>query len=83
MYAAWTACGLEAGRAGSQSAASPSAAHFRTFRLSSAHFMRVAEMSMPSRSRTKRRSRRISSSTDMPLTSSETMDAAAWLIAQP
>ena len=38
---------------------------------------------MPSRSRTNARSSLSSSSTVMPLTSSEAIDAAAWLIAQP
>ena len=46
-----------------------------TFSDSSAHFMRVAEMSMPSRSRTKSRSSRTRSSTGMPITSSEAIDA--------
>ena len=71
------------GVAGSQSTAAPSPALLRTFSDSSAHFMRVAEMSMPSRSRTNERSSAARSSTLMPLTSSEAIDAAAWLIAQP
>ena len=40
------------GVAGSQSTAWPSAAPLRTFSVSSAHFIRVAEIVMPSRSRT-------------------------------
>src|SRR6476660_6446012 len=73
----------EAGVAGSQSTAPPRLALLSTLSDSSAHFMRVAEMSMPSRSRTNERSRRRMSSTFMPLTSSEAIEAAAWLIAQP
>src|SRR3954451_7088782 len=73
----------EAGVAGSHSAAAPRPALLSTLRLSSAHFMRVAEISMPSRSRMKSRSRRSRSSTVMPFTSSEAIEAAAWLIAQP
>ena len=68
--------GLPLGRA-------PRPARLSTLRLSSAHFMRVAEMSIPSSRRTNERSSRSSSSTFMPLTSSEAIDAAAWLIAQP
>ncbi len=67
----------------SQSAAAPRPALLSTLRDSSAHFMRVAEMSIPSSSRMNVRSRRSRSSTFMPLTSSEAIDAEAWLIAQP
>ena len=46
----------EAGVSASQSTAPPSAADLTTFSDSKAHFIRVAEMSMPSRSRMKLRS---------------------------
>ena len=42
----------DGGVSGSQSTAAPSPALLSTFSDSSAHFMRVAEMSIPSRSRT-------------------------------
>src|SRR5919199_3925595 len=67
----------------SHCAAAPRLALLSTFSESSAHFIRVAEMSIPSSSRTKSRSSLRSSSGVMPLTSSETIDADAWLIAQP
>ena len=67
----------------SQATAWPSPADLSTFSDSSAHFMRVAEMSIPSRSSTKSRSRRRRSSTGMPSTSSDAMEADACEIAQP
>ena len=67
----------------SQATAWPSPADLSTFSESRAHFMRVAEMSIPSRSSTKSRSRRRRSSTGMPMTSSEAIEADAWEIAQP
>ena len=54
-----------------------------TFSDSSAHFIRVAEMSIPSRSSTNDRSSASSSEIFIPLTSSEAIEAAAWEIAQP
>src|SRR3954451_13860044 len=73
----------DAGVSGSQSTAPPRPADFRTFSDSSAHFMRVAEMSIPRKSSMNERSSFSRSATGMPLTSSEAIDAAAWLIAQP
>jgi cellulose synthase/poly-beta-1,6-N-acetylglucosamine synthase-like glycosyltransferase len=71
------------GTSPSQPTSPPSAALLSTFSDSRPHFSRVALSSMPSSSRTKSLSRRSSSSTFMPLTSSEVSDALAWLIAQP
>ena len=67
----------------SHATAWPSPADLSTFSVSSAHFMRVAEMSIPSRSSTKSRSSRIRSSTGMPTSSSDAIDADACEIAQP
>src|SRR4051794_22695093 len=78
-----SASASDGGVAGSQSTDPPSPALLRTFSDSSAHFIRVAEMSIPSRSRTNERSSLTTSSTFIPLTSSDAIDAAAWLIAQP
>ena len=72
-----------AGVSVSQPAAWPSPALLSTFRLSSAHFMRVAEMSIPSRSSTNSRSSSSSSPTGIPITSSEAIEADACEIAQP
>ena len=72
-----------AGVSGSQSTAWPSAAPFSTLSESSAHFIRVAEMSIPNRSRMNLRSRRSKSSDPIPLTSSEAIEAAACEIAHP
>src|SRR5919199_783047 len=69
--------------ASSHCAAAPRLALLSTFSASSAHFIRVAEMSIPSSSSTNSRSRRRSSSGVMPLISSDTIEADAWLIAHP
>jgi hypothetical protein len=71
------------GVSGSHATAWPSPADLSTLSVSSAHFIRVAEMSIPSRSSTKSRSSRIRSSTGIPTTSSEAIDADACEIAQP
>ena len=63
--------------------ASPVVAPRMTFRFSSAHLRRVGEISMPSRSITQSASSSPTSSTVMPISSSEAIDAAACEIAQP
>ena len=65
-----------AGVSVSQPAAWPRPALLSTFSVSSAHFMRVAEMSIPSRSSTKSRSSLSRSPTGIPITSSEAIEAA-------
>src|SRR5262249_761826 len=67
----------------SHSAWWPSEAPFTTLSDSSAHFRRVAEMSIPSSSRMNSLSSRNSSSTDFPTSSSDSIDADACEIAQP
>jgi len=67
----------------SQSAGSPRLADLTTLSPSIAHFMRVAEMSMPSRSRTVSFGSRSSSSRVIPISSSVSSEVAAVEIAQP
>src|SRR5215212_2376481 len=62
---------------------SPVVAPRITLRLSSAHLRRVGEMSMPSCSMAQSASSLLTSSTRIPISSSELIDAAAWEIAQP
>ena len=71
------------GVSGSQATAWPRPAHLMTFSDSSAHLMRVAEMSIPSRSSTNSRSSLSSFVDRIPISSSEAIEAAAWEIAQP
>ena len=54
-----------------------------TLSESSAHLRRVGEMSIPSRSISQSALSSGSSSTRLPISSSETIEAAAWEIAQP
>ena len=82
-YAASSLSAAFGGVSVSHAAACPSDALLSTLRESSAHFRRVAEISMPRRSSTKLRSSLSRSSIGMPMTSSEAIDADACEIAQP
>src|SRR5215472_11167105 len=67
----------------SSSPASPYAPTFSTLRVSSAHFSRAGEMSMPSPSSTSSFEIRRASSRDIPFSRSVSSEAEAWEMAHP
>ncbi len=80
---ATASAGSPASPSSSHSAGSPRLALLTTLRPSIAHFIRVAEMSIPSRSRTNSFGSRSTSSRVLPTSSSVSSEVAAVEIAQP